>query len=338
MLESEEYLQQRIEWAGGQMPEIFAAEAARMICQASDGNPRCLNQLADHSLLVAEAAGKARIETGHVLEALEELKQLPLQWNHVAIPRASETHSQPVEIIRETSDTPETSEGEPQTACFEWVAPEEEILVGEITEEEILVEESTEELLAEVAETEHEEDEIEIAWDAEELVILPDLEGMLAQELAIETPIPPVESPSALIEFEEEFVTDHYAQLDRGMALPLCESSPRDWHTWDPLEELRIEEDAFALPPVSSAVADVTVIHAMPLPGEEWQPEDLCPASRKPIPGDPTEIIDRILPWIDAALDNDLLESEPIPSSPDDFSSEISQNRPTCRIGKARRL
>ena len=100
MLESQEYLEQRIEWAGGSLDRIFNADAVRMICQASDGNARCLNQLADHGLWLASAGNEPRVTTAHVVEALEELQQLPLHWNQVEAPEAAETHrTEVVEII-----------------------------------------------------------------------------------------------------------------------------------------------------------------------------------------------------------------------------------------------
>nr|MBC8289106.1 hypothetical protein [Planctomycetota bacterium] len=47
------------------------------------GVPRCLNQLADHSLLLGVAADESPVQEATVREALEDLKQLPLHWNDV---------------------------------------------------------------------------------------------------------------------------------------------------------------------------------------------------------------------------------------------------------------
>src|SRR5690606_4512624 len=47
----------------------------------SDGSPRCLNQLCDHSLLLACAAEQKPVDAEIVHESLQELKQLPLHWN-----------------------------------------------------------------------------------------------------------------------------------------------------------------------------------------------------------------------------------------------------------------
>ena len=128
LLESQEYLQQRIEWAGGRLEQMFAGDAVRMICQASDGNARCLNQLADFGLLLAAAENESRVTAAHILEALEELKQLPLHWNHIEPPAAEAPRTEVVEIIcGEPEDTLEPAEKESSTptASFEFGASDE---------------------------------------------------------------------------------------------------------------------------------------------------------------------------------------------------------------------
>lgn len=82
--ESAAYLSFRIEWAGGEPEEIFSEEAIDVITRASGGVPRCLNQLADHCLLLAFASDEKPVSAKTVREALEDLKQLPLQWQDVA--------------------------------------------------------------------------------------------------------------------------------------------------------------------------------------------------------------------------------------------------------------
>jgi type II secretory pathway predicted ATPase ExeA len=81
MAESLDYIDYRITWAGGRTDEIFTPEAINAIARASDGVPRCINQLADHTLLLAFVAEQRPAGEELVREALNDLRQLPLQWN-----------------------------------------------------------------------------------------------------------------------------------------------------------------------------------------------------------------------------------------------------------------
>ena len=79
--ESAEYVSRRIAWAGANSAQVLTSAALATICEASDGSPRCLNQLCDHSLLIGYLASEKPVSDGTVREALEDLKQLPLVWN-----------------------------------------------------------------------------------------------------------------------------------------------------------------------------------------------------------------------------------------------------------------
>ena len=57
-----------------------------MVHKATDGVPRLINQVCDHVLLLAYAAGIRRIEPAHVEEAWADLQQLPTPWNAPAAP------------------------------------------------------------------------------------------------------------------------------------------------------------------------------------------------------------------------------------------------------------
>ncbi len=99
--ESAEYISARLEWAGGTPAEIFTPRALQVICQASDGSPRCINQLCDHSLMLGFVAGERPIGPETVYEALEDLKQLPLHWNvPTAIPSPIEQLQSQAEQFR----------------------------------------------------------------------------------------------------------------------------------------------------------------------------------------------------------------------------------------------
>jgi type II secretory pathway predicted ATPase ExeA len=79
--ETQAYIQSRLSAGGGQGSEIFPAETCQMVHQATDGVPRLINQVCDHVLLLAYAAGIRRIGPAHVEEAWADLQQLPTPWN-----------------------------------------------------------------------------------------------------------------------------------------------------------------------------------------------------------------------------------------------------------------
>jgi type II secretory pathway predicted ATPase ExeA len=79
--ESAEYVARRLTLAGANVTDVLTNEALATICEASDGSPRCLNQLCDHSLLLGYLASQKPVNHRTVHEALDDLKQLPLTWN-----------------------------------------------------------------------------------------------------------------------------------------------------------------------------------------------------------------------------------------------------------------
>lgn len=79
-----DYIDYRLTWAGGRTDEIFTPEALNLIARASDGVPRCINQLADHTLLLGFVAEQRPVTEALVREALSDLRQLPLHWNEPA--------------------------------------------------------------------------------------------------------------------------------------------------------------------------------------------------------------------------------------------------------------
>ncbi len=82
--ESADYIRHRLAWAGCDVEATLTEEAIGIITRASGGVPRCLNQLSDHSLLLAFASDQKPVTADTVREALEDLKQLPLHWNDVS--------------------------------------------------------------------------------------------------------------------------------------------------------------------------------------------------------------------------------------------------------------
>ncbi len=76
--ETQQYIHARIKAVGGVAGELFPAEACRSIHVATDGVPRLINQLCDHTLLLAYVGGYRRIEPALVEEAWRDLQQLPV--------------------------------------------------------------------------------------------------------------------------------------------------------------------------------------------------------------------------------------------------------------------
>lgn len=80
--ESARLLDEQIMRAGGDgWDHVFTPTAIELVCLVSDGRPRNLEQLAHRSLVIADAAGEPRVSVESVRRALEELRELPLQWN-----------------------------------------------------------------------------------------------------------------------------------------------------------------------------------------------------------------------------------------------------------------
>ncbi len=69
---------------------ILTEPALELICRASDGNLRCLTQLADHSMLLAFAMNRRPIDEATVRAALDDLKELPLRWSEIPPPDPEE--------------------------------------------------------------------------------------------------------------------------------------------------------------------------------------------------------------------------------------------------------
>jgi len=79
--ESEQFIQEQLARAGVRNRRVFDIEAIATIVAASDGSPRCLNQLCDQSLYLAARSGESTVSSSVVGEALDELVQLPLEYN-----------------------------------------------------------------------------------------------------------------------------------------------------------------------------------------------------------------------------------------------------------------
>ena len=79
--ETQKYIHAQIGMAGGDGEEIVPHEACYAVYQATDGGPRLINQVCDHALLLACAAGRRELDRAVVEEAWADLQQLPTPWN-----------------------------------------------------------------------------------------------------------------------------------------------------------------------------------------------------------------------------------------------------------------
>ena len=118
--ESVEYIRSRIEHAGGCMTDCFDTDAVEAVVDAADGNPRCVNLLADESLLTTCRDGKHRVTRECVHKALRVLQHLPHTWN-VSVDQSSTPDDAVTNApIRDTfSDGVIEFGAEPDSGCIE---------------------------------------------------------------------------------------------------------------------------------------------------------------------------------------------------------------------------
>ena len=81
LAESIEYLKSRISHAGSSLGSCFDSDAVQATVEAADGSPRCLNLLADESLVCAFHDNQDRVTLATVHTALSSLQHLPHAWN-----------------------------------------------------------------------------------------------------------------------------------------------------------------------------------------------------------------------------------------------------------------
>lgn len=196
---------------------VLSEAALEAICRASDGNARCLCQLADHSLLLAFAEEQKPVQRDTVLAALEDLKELPLHWNELSTEESNYTEPTSNEI---DSVDIETEYNEVETD--EFIIPEslhqevERSFVLHLPEDD---QQATDETLpGEEDASEIEYSVFEVGADLEESHVdeLAQPEANLSLDTKIDTPESQVQdSPKISDDLEEEVVIDKYAALDR---------------------------------------------------------------------------------------------------------------------------
>ena len=89
--ESVSYLQHQIQRVGGDTSSIFEQNAIERIVAAADGVPRCIDMLADESMMSADRADLSIVDRKSVDSALSRLRHLPHSWNVSLIEADGET-------------------------------------------------------------------------------------------------------------------------------------------------------------------------------------------------------------------------------------------------------
>ena len=79
--ETQAFIHAQIGTAGREGREVISDGACHAVYQATDGVPRLVNQVCDHALLLACAAGRKQVDRAVVEEAWADLQQLPTPWN-----------------------------------------------------------------------------------------------------------------------------------------------------------------------------------------------------------------------------------------------------------------
>ena len=232
--ESKEYIEYRIQRVENEEREYFTEEAVNFITHVSDGLPRCLNQICDHSLMLAFLQDSDVVDEAIAREALADLQQLPLHWND-PLPARS-----PLEELRESEPAADMEQMnlDEEVADYE-IDPSMEDRLSELVE-----------AASNEAESVNAADTEEFDWDSSDLLSLGDeteaieigsgSEEVKAFEPEISEPEPEavtsslsveesftetVERPSASLEqintFEETDgfveIVDRYAAIDAGI-------------------------------------------------------------------------------------------------------------------------
>jgi type II secretory pathway predicted ATPase ExeA len=79
--ETQQYIEWQIDSAGGLGSQVFSEAACESVFQATGGIPRLINQVCDHTLLLAYVAGRKSINPPDIEEAWSDLQQLPTPWS-----------------------------------------------------------------------------------------------------------------------------------------------------------------------------------------------------------------------------------------------------------------
>ncbi len=113
------YIDHKIALCSGDPRRVFTEDACRMIHRASDGIPRIIDQLADHSMLLAAKQRQSPVGAILVEQAWTELQQIPAPWTGTKIEDRPESG---VEFGSLEDDEPdlELPEANPSASAFDF--------------------------------------------------------------------------------------------------------------------------------------------------------------------------------------------------------------------------
>jgi hypothetical protein len=89
--ETWQYMRAQLAAAGAAPDDVFRADAAAAVFDATDGVPRLVNQLCDRALHFAVAANQVHIDRSAVQQAWSDLQQIPTPWETPAVDAAIES-------------------------------------------------------------------------------------------------------------------------------------------------------------------------------------------------------------------------------------------------------
>ncbi|MFH1265080.1 MAG: AAA family ATPase [Planctomycetota bacterium] len=134
--ETQGYIHAQIGKAGRDGEAVVSDEACYAVYQATDGVPRLINQVCDHALLLAYAAGRRQVDRTVIEEAWADLQQLPTPWNGDCDAAASDAG---IVEFGGLDDEPEETEGaaDPKRASLPMlrISPESEELNADPAEQ-----------------------------------------------------------------------------------------------------------------------------------------------------------------------------------------------------------
>ena len=115
------YIRERLTQAGANDTEIFTADSLKQIHQYSNGNPRMIHLLCEHSLQGAYTAGRQSVSGADILKAAEEFE---LEEAGRGVAPCADADAGPGQIsVATLSAEPDTSQASPDEGFLQCLAP-----------------------------------------------------------------------------------------------------------------------------------------------------------------------------------------------------------------------
>jgi len=278
-----DYIDYRITWAGGRTEEIFTPESLDLICHVSEGVPRCINQLCDHSLLLAYVAEQTPVAVDTIRDALQDLRQLPLHWNEsILSDRTAPTTDRDVTpfVIDQTRSAPEMGAAGMQSFEFGADEPEisstaeyDDVAQDDFEADSVECEEWNDTSLSEDA------DKLDVTQKSMNWTMIADEPCQVEKNVAS---FPPTVRPGEVV---EEIVWDRYVAIDGGFPIPHVVQSDTGPSS-QVRSESRIADDISASPlpvaPGSTAQVDSADVDSVDVDSHDF--EQVCARLNERLP------------------------------------------------------